>query len=104
MRRATKAFRFMSFTFRFLRRAMGGWRFVPRPKVSTDSPLAPRGKIDLAPIFRAIEDDLRSQYLIGFYVAEKAHDGKLHKLSLGLPDGLEYQIGDRGYENTHKFV
>ena len=85
--------------FRGLAEKTGGKYFL-----ATDSPLAPRGKIDLAPIFRAIEDDLRSQYLIGFYIAEKAHDGKLHKLSLSLPDGLEYQIGDRGYENTHQFV
>jgi len=85
--------------FRELAEKTGGKYFL-----AADSPLAPRSTIDLAPIFRAIEDDLRSQYLIGFYVAEKAHDGKTHKLSLGLPEGIEYQIGDRGYENTHKFV
>ena len=85
--------------FRELAEKTGGKYFL-----ATASPLAPRDKVDLAPIFRAIEEDLRSQYLIGFYVAEKAHDGKLHKLSLSVPDGLEYQIGDRGYENTHKFV
>ena len=85
--------------FRELAEKTGGKYFL-----ATDSPLAPRDKIDLAPIFRAIEDDLRSQYLIGFYVAEKAHDGKLHMLSLSLPGGLEYQIAGRGYENTHKFV
>ena len=85
--------------FRGLAEKTGGKYFL-----AADSPLAPRAKIDLAPIFRAIEEDLRSQYLIGFYVSEKAHDGKLHKLSLSLPDGLEYQIGDRGYGNTHKFV
>src|SRR5690349_11513599 len=78
--------------FRGLAEKTGGKYFL-----ATDSPLAPRDKINLAPIFRAIEDDLRSQYLIGFYVAEKTHDGKLHKLSLGLPEGLEYQVGDRGY-------
>jgi VWFA-related protein len=85
--------------FRGLAEKTGGKYFL-----ATDSPLAPRGKIDLAPIFRAIEDDLRSQYLIGFYIAEKAHDGQLHKLSLSLPEGLEYEIPGRGYENTHKFV
>jgi Ca-activated chloride channel family protein len=84
--------------FRGLAEKTGGKYFL-----ATDSPLTPRGKIDLAPIFQAIEDDLRSQYLIGFYVDEKAHDGKAHKLSLSLPEGLEYQVGDRGYENTHKF-
>jgi len=85
--------------FRALAEKTGGKYFL-----ATDAPLATRDKIDLAPIFRAIEDDLRSQYLIGFYVAEKAHDGKLHKLSLSLPEDLEYQIGGRGYENTHKFT
>ena len=85
--------------FRGIAEKTGGKYFL-----AADSPLAPREKIDLGPIFRAIEDDLRSQYLIGFYIAEKAHDGKLHKLSLSLPEGLEYEIAGRGYENTHKFV
>ncbi len=85
--------------FRGLAEKTGGKYFL-----ATDSPLGPRGKVDLAPIFRAIEDDLRSQYLIGFYIAEKAHDGKSHKLSLSLPDGLQYEIPGHGYENIHKFV
>src|SRR6185437_10668277 len=78
--------------FRELAGKTGGKYFL-----ATDAPLAVRDKMDLAPIFQAIEDDLRSQYLIGFYVAAKAHDGKLHQLSLSLPNGLEYQIADRDF-------
>jgi hypothetical protein len=85
--------------FRALAEKTGGKYFL-----ANDAPLATRDKIDLAPIFGAIEDDLRSQYLIGFYVADKAHDGKLHKVWLSLPAGLEYQIGGQGYENAHKFT
>lgn len=60
--------------------------------------------LNLAPMFQAIEDDLKSQYLVGFYLDEKAHNGKQHHLSLSLPAGIEYQVGDRGYASTHKFV
>jgi VWFA-related protein len=64
----------------------------------------PKKPVDLSYIYRQIEDDLKSQYLVGFYLNEKARDGKLHHLSLSLPKGIEYQVGDRGYANAHKFV
>jgi Ca-activated chloride channel family protein len=60
--------------------------------------------INLEVLFQAIENDLKSQYLIGFYLGERAHDGKQHNLSLSLPAGIEYQVADRGYATTHKFV
>ena len=41
-------------------------------------------KTDLAPIFQAIEDDLKSQYLLGFYIKESAKDGRRHLLSVSL--------------------
>jgi Ca-activated chloride channel family protein len=85
--------------FRELAEKTGGKYFLVR-----DTPFSTRDKIDLTPVFQAIEDDLRTQYLVGFYLNEKAHDGKLHHLSLSLPPGIEYQVGDRGYANTHKFV
>jgi Ca-activated chloride channel family protein len=85
--------------FRDLAAQTGGKYFLAR-----DAPLAAHDKIDLTSIFQAIEEDLRSQYLIGFYVSNKAHDGKIHKLSLSLSNGLEYQVGDRGFANSHKFV
>jgi Ca-activated chloride channel family protein len=61
-------------------------------------------KIDLTPIFRAIEEDLRSQYLVGFYLGEAVHDGHDHRFSLSLlPEGIEYSVGRFGYSRTHNF-
>jgi len=59
---------------------------------------------DLAPVFQAIEEDLRSQYLLGFYINETARDGRRHRFSLGLvPTGVEYSVGRFGYSRTHDF-
>ena len=59
--------------------------------------------IDLTPIFRAIEEDLKSQYLLGFYISESAKDGRKHTFSLGLlPAGIKYSIG-YGYSRDHEF-
>lgn len=58
---------------------------------------------DMTPIFKAIEDDLRSQFLLGFYLTEKADDGKRHEFSLTMPEGLEYQIPTSGFERTQKY-
>ena len=84
--------------FRDLAEKTGGKYFL-----AGDSPLAARTTVDLAPIFAAIEEDLRSQYLIGFYLAEKANDGRRHEFSLSLPPGFEYQIPPRGYSRTQEF-
>lgn len=68
-----------------------------------DNPLA-APKNDLTPIFQAIEEDLRSQYLLGFYIAESARDGKKHEFSLGLvPADIEYSVAPLGYSREHKF-
>ena len=48
-------------------------------------------EVNLAPIFQAIEDDLKSQFLLGFYLNEKANDGARHIFSLSVPQGFEYQ-------------
>lgn len=93
------AVRHASSGFRELAEKTGGKYFL-----AADTPFSSRDKIDLAPVFRAIEDDLRSQYLIGFYLNSKAHDGKLHHLSVSFPKGIEFQVGDRNYANTHKFI
>ena len=58
---------------------------------------------DLTPVFQAIEEDLKSQYLLGFYIAESARDNRRHEFSLTLkPEGIEYSAG-RGYSRTQKF-
>jgi Ca-activated chloride channel family protein len=59
---------------------------------------------DLTPVFQAIEEDLRSQYLLGFYIAETARDGRRHRFSLRLiPPGVEYSVGRFGYSRSHDF-
>lgn len=60
--------------------------------------------VDLTPIFQAIEDDLKSQYLLGFYLNENARDGRQHSFSLRLsPPGIEYSVGRFGYSRSHDF-
>jgi hypothetical protein len=58
---------------------------------------------NLTPTFQAIEDDLRSQYLLGFYLNDQANDGRKHVFSLSLPQGYEYQVSPRGYSRTQQF-
>jgi hypothetical protein len=86
--------------FRELAEKTGGKYFLAG---SVDSALAPARTYNLAPIFQAIEDDLRSQYLLGFYLNESANDGRKHAFSLSLPAGLEYQVGQLGYHRKHDF-
>ncbi|MDQ3473082.1 MAG: VWA domain-containing protein [Acidobacteriota bacterium] len=59
--------------------------------------------VNLAPVFKAIEDDLKGQYLIGFYIGEAANDGRKHRFSLSLPAGVEYQFGQLEYSRKHEF-
>ena len=59
---------------------------------------------DLTPIFQAIEEDLKSQYLLGFYISEVANDNRRHEFSVTMkPDGVEYLVGRFGYSRTQKF-
>jgi hypothetical protein len=57
----------------------------------------------LTPIFQAIEEDLRSQYLLGFYAGDASRDGRDHRFKVSLPSGVEYQLGGYGYSRTHEF-
>ena len=59
--------------------------------------------VNLSPVFQAIEDDLKSQYLVGFYIGEAANDGRRHRFSLSLPAGVEYQFGQLKYSRKHEF-
>lgn len=60
---------------------------------------------DLTPIFQAIEEDLKSQYLLGFYIAESSRDNRKHVWSVSLkPEGLQYSVGRFGYSRTQKFM
>jgi VWFA-related protein len=87
--------------FRELAEKTGGKYFLVG---NEKSPLEPRSN-DLTKIFQAIEDDLKSQYLLGFYIAESARDNRKHNFSLSLkPDGVEYSVGPLGFSRTHKFM
>ena len=48
--------------------------------------LAPDPTYDLAPVFRAIADDLQSQYVLGFYADEAARAAGEHKLEVRLTE------------------
>lgn len=48
------------------------------------SALNPRAHYDLAPVFQAVENDLRGQYVLGFYPGEAARDGRIHLAAVNL--------------------
>jgi Ca-activated chloride channel homolog len=87
--------------FRELAEKTGGKYFLAG---DAKSALAADGSvIDLSPIFKAIEDDLRSQYLLGWYLGESANDGRVHRFSISMPHGVEYQFGNFKFSRTHEF-
>jgi Ca-activated chloride channel family protein len=87
--------------FRELAEKTGGKYFLVGDVKTALSP-APA---DLSPIFQAIEEDLKSQYLLGFYIAESSRDNRKHVFSVSMkPDGVEYSVGRMGYSRTHKFM
>jgi Ca-activated chloride channel family protein len=65
--------------FRDLAEKSGGRTFV-----AGASPLNPHAAVDLTPVFAAIEEDLRSQYVIGFYPSAASRDGKLHPTAVSV--------------------
>ncbi len=87
--------------FRDLAEKTGGKYFLVG---DASSALAPEKTKDLTPVFQAIEEDLRSQYLLGFYIRESARDGRRHRFSLGLArKDVEYSVGRFGYSRSHDF-
>jgi Ca-activated chloride channel family protein len=67
--------------FRDLAEKTGGQYFVAG---TAKSALDPNTPIDLAPVFAAIEEDLRSQYVIGFYPSEASRDGQTHRTAIAV--------------------
>ena len=87
--------------FRELAERTGGRYFLVG---DAKSALASQPNNDLTPVFQTIEEDLKSQYLLGFYIGETARDGRKHHFSLSLvPRDIEYSVGRFGYSRTHKF-
>lgn len=48
------------------------------------SALDPRAEYDLAPILRAIEEDLQGQYVLGFYPPEASRGNRFHRIGVTL--------------------
>lgn len=89
--------------FRDLAEKTGGKYFLVGNAGAALSLPENRSSNDLAPIFLAIEEDLRSQYLLGFYASEQSRDGRNHLFKVSLPTGVEYQVGNYGYSRVHEF-
>jgi Ca-activated chloride channel family protein len=89
--------------FRELAEKTGGKYFLVGDSRAALSPMVNRTNSDLTPIFQAIEEDLRSQYLLGFYFGEGGRDGRNHSFKIGLPAGVKYQIGGFKYSQTQEF-
>jgi len=89
--------------FRDLAEKTGGKYFLVGD--ATSALLQPAGgtNIDLTPVFQAIEDDLKSQYLLGFYAGDASRDDRRHRLTVSLPKDVEYQLAGGGYSRTHEF-
>jgi Ca-activated chloride channel family protein len=88
--------------FRELAEKTGGSYYLAgNPKTA----LAPDKDQDLTTVFNAIEADLRSQYLFGFYIAEGARKGGTHKVAIGLTrSGATYSVRQSDYARSHNFV
>jgi hypothetical protein len=87
--------------FRELADKTGGKYFLVGDRKSA---LTPKDN-DLSPIFHAIEEDLKSQYLLGFYIAESARDNRRHVFSVSLkPEAIQYSVWGRGFSRTQKFM
>lgn len=65
--------------FREMAEQTGGQFFVVG---DARSALDPRAQIDLAPVFRAIADDLASQYVFGYYPAPEERDARAHHIDI----------------------
>jgi Ca-activated chloride channel family protein len=87
--------------FRDLAEKTGGKYFLVGNAKSALTPKQP----DLTPIFQAIEEDLKSQYLLGFYIADSARDNRRHVVTVTLkPEGIKYSVGRFGFSRTQKFM
>jgi Ca-activated chloride channel family protein len=86
--------------FREIAEKTGGKYFLVGDQAS---PLSTPANFDLSAVFKAIEEDLKSQYLLGFYTKESANDGRLHRLKIGFPAGVEFQVGGFGYTQKKEF-
>ena len=87
--------------FRDLAEKTGGKYFLVG---DAKSALSPSQTQDLNPVFNAIEEDLKSQYVVGFYVAEGSQRGAPHRVSISIKrPGVVYSVAQYGYAQSHDF-
>jgi Ca-activated chloride channel family protein len=67
--------------FRELAEKTGGHYFMVG---DVKSALNPQAMPDLAPVFKAIEEDLQGQYVLGFYPDDAARQTSLHRIEINL--------------------
>jgi Ca-activated chloride channel family protein len=89
--------------FHDLAEKTGGKYFLVGNAGAALAPQADRANNDLTPVFQAIEDDLRSQYLLGWYAGEGSRDGRSHRFTISFPAGVEFQIGGFKYARSQEF-
>ena len=87
--------------FKELAEKTGGKYFLT---ADAKSALQPMQDPDLSSVFKAIEEDLKSQYVVGFYVGDKARDNRSHKVSISVrKPNVEYSVAQYGFSRTHNF-
>jgi Ca-activated chloride channel family protein len=84
--------------FRDLAEKTGGKYFMLG---DAKSALAPRPQYDLTPIFQAIEDDLRGQYVLGYYPAEETRDNLPHRIEVSLASGNNKKLRVRALRRDY---
>ena len=67
--------------FRALAEQTGGRYFMVGDATSA---LDPRAAVDLAPVFQAIEDDLKGQYVVGYYPDAATREELSHRIQINL--------------------
>lgn len=67
--------------FRDIAEKSGGRFFIAG---NAKSALADQTAFDLSPIFQAINEDLRGQYLLGYYPEAETQDGRFHRIAVYL--------------------
>lgn len=67
--------------FRALAEQTGGRYFMA---VDKRAALDPGAGVDLGAVFKMIEEDLRGQYVLGFYPDDASRDARFHRLSISL--------------------
>jgi len=85
--------------FRELAEKTGGKYFVAG---SVQTALDPDVPIDLTPVFAAIEDDLRSQYVLGFYPGEGSRDTRVHTVAVSLSNPKYKRVRVRQVRTTYE--